>query len=95
MRQLLLAAAFSFFLPMAILGQDEEEYDYIEKTMQIWPENDNKYNVTTGAPIVTTCPFSKSETIYRIGDVKILEGDKIAKIGYMGYNPEGEVDATR
>ena len=92
MRQLLLAAAFSFFLPMAILGQDEEEYDYIEKTMQIWPENDNKYNVTTGAPIVTTCPFSKSETIYRIGDVKILEGDKIAKIGYMGYNPGGEVE---
>ena len=95
MKQLLLATVFSLFLPIAIFGQDgqdEEEYDYIEKTMQIWPEDDNKYNVTTGAPIVTTCPFSKSETIYRIGDVKILEGDKIAKIGYMGYNPGGEVE---
>ena len=67
MKQLLLLTVCLVFLPLTICGQEEqneEEYDYIEKTMKIWPEDDNKYNVTTGAPIVTTSPFSQSETLY-------------------------------
>ena len=76
-------ASCSFFQ-----DEDGEEYDYKEKTMQIWrDEDDNQYNVSVGAPIVTTRPFSKSEAIYVKGHVQILEGDKIDKIGYMGHNP--------
>ena len=95
MKQLLLLTVCLVFLPLTICGQEEqneEEYDYIEKTMKIWPEDDNKYNVTTGAPIVTTSPFSQSETLYCIGDLMALDDDKIVKIGYMGYNPGGEVE---
>ena len=81
-------ASCSFFQ-----DEDGEEYDYKEKTMQIWrDEDDNQYNVSVGAPIVTTRPFSKSEAIYVKGHVQILEGDKIVKIGYMGYNPGDEVE---
>ena len=95
MKQLLLLTVCLVFLPLTICGQEEqneEEYDYIEKTMKIWPEDDNKYNVTTGAPIVTTSPFSQSETLYCIGEIMALDDDKIVKIGYMGYNPGGEVE---
>ena len=96
MRQFLLVFAFSLFLPMVVHsqdGQDEEEYDYKEKTVQIWPRyDDNQYNVTAGAPIITTCSYSKSEAIYRFGDLQIMKGDKIAKIGYTGYNPGGEIE---
>lgn len=92
----LLAFAFSLFLPMTVLsqdGQDEEEYDYKEKTVKIWPrDDDNQYNVTAGAPIVTTSPYSMSEAIYSFGNLQIMKGDKIAKIGYTGYNPGTEIE---
>ena len=78
----------------AILQDDDgDEYEYREMTMQIWPRyNDDQYNVTTGAPIVTTRPFSKSEAIYMYGSLMLLKGDKITKIGYTGYNPGAEVE---
>ena len=78
----------------AILQDDDgDEYEYKEMTMQIWPRyNDDQYNVTTGAPIVTTRPFSKSEAIYMYGSLMLLKGDKITKIGYTGYNPGTEVE---
>lgn len=96
MRQLLLVFAFSFFLPMTVNsqdGQDEEEYDYKEKTTRIWPRyDDNQYNVTAGVPIVTTCPYSKSEAVYSFTTLQILKGDKIVKISYTGYNPGAEIE---
>lgn len=37
---------------------DGDEYEYRDLTMQIGRrDNDNQYNVTTGAPIVTTSPL--------------------------------------
>ena len=72
---------------------DGDEYEYRDLTMQIGRrDNDNQYNVTTGAPIVTTSPYSKSEAIYMYGNLMLLKGDKITKIGYTGYNPGPEVE---
>ena len=72
---------------------DGDEYEYRDLTMQIGRrDNDNQFNVTTGAPIVTTSPYSKSEAIYMYGNLMLLKGDKITKIGYTGYNPGPEVE---
>ena len=58
--------------------EDGEEYDYKEKTMQIWrDEDDNQYNVSGGAPIVTTRQDSKSDALYVKGQVEIMEGEQI------------------
>ena len=74
-------------------NEDEDEYEYKEMTMRISPrDNDNQYNVTTGAPIVTTRPYSKSEAVYMYGTLMLMKGDKVTKIGYTGYNPGSEVE---
>ena len=66
-------------------NEDEDEYDYKEMITLIGD------NATVGAPIVSTQPVSQSEAIYQFIDLRMLKGDKITKIGHIGYNPGDEV----